>query len=229
MGNLASRKGYGVEGEALFNQYKAELQGLVDERGLIKGDKLDKFRRDLSKVARKQATSDIGQVASDFEDAIVDIISDSDPAISKAISDAKYKYKNYKVLLNPAARNQATGDITPLSLSSAVQRVYGVDKFATGRAGDLGEIARVGQAMRKPSTSGTAENLMTQRGILENIVRTPQYAGNAMLQAYNRNPKNVESILRQSQNLPALPSNASILRAPVSTGIGGGMLSGYLE
>jgi len=35
--------------------------------------------------------------------------------------------------------------------------------------------------------------------------------------------------LRQSQNLPALPSNASILRAPVSTGIGGGMLSGYLE
>ena len=220
--NIASRKGYGAEGEALVNQYKSELESLVDDRGLIKGDKLDKFRRDLSAVARKQATSDIGQVASDFEDAVVDIIADSDPAISKAITDAKYKYKNYKVLLNPAARNQATGDISPASLSGAVQRVYGVDKFATGRAGDLGEIARVGQSLRKPSTSGTAENLMSQRGLIEHTLRLPQYAGNAMLQTYNRNPENVSKILNQGTNLPALPQ--SVLRQP----IGAGMLGGYL-
>lgn len=220
--NLASRKGYGAEGDNLVKQYLTELQGLADERGIIKGDKLDKFRRDLSAVARKQATSDIGQVASDFEDAVVDIISDSDPAISKAITDAKYKYKNYKVLLNPAARNQATGDISPLSLSGAVQRVYGVDKFATGRAGDLGEIARVGQALRKPSSSGTAENLLSQRGVVEHALRLPQYGVNAMLQSYNRNPQNVSKILNQGTNLPALPQ--TVLRQP----IGAGMLGGYL-
>lgn len=222
MANLASRKAYGVDGEALFNQYKSELESLVDDRGLIKGDKLDKFRRDLSSVARRQSNSDIGQVASDFENAVVDIISDSDPKIAKEITDTKYKYKNFKTIIAPSARNQATGDINPAALTNEVMRSFGRDKFATGRAGDLGEIARLGQSMRLPNSSGTAENLMAQRGLFENVIRSPQYVANAMLQAYNRNPKNVNMLMEKQNQLPALYQSG--IKTPILSGQLGGML-----
>lgn len=225
MANIASRKGYGMEGEALFKQYYDELMSLADDRGVIKGDKLDKFRRDLADVSRRQANSDIGQVASDFEDAVVDIISDSDPDVLKKITDMKYKYKNYKTVLSPAARNQATGDINPANLATSVQRVWGLDKFATGRAGDLGDIARIGQAMRLPSSSGTAENVMAQRSILEHALRLPQYGGNMLLQQYNRNPANVERLI--GSNLPAVYS--PMLTAPsVGAGIGSAQINQML-
>lgn len=224
MANIASRKGYGMEGEAIFKQYLDELNSLVDDRGLIKGDKLDKFRRDLASVSRRQANSDIGQVASDFENAVVDIIADSDPAVSKAMTDLKYKYKNYKTILSPAARNQATGDINPATLGPSVQRVYGLDSYATGRAGDLGEIARVGQALRLPSSSGTAENIMAQRGVIEHGLRAPQYAANAMFQAYNRNPQSVQNLMLGGQGVPLLGS--TMQNPAIPAGIFGGYLGG---
>lgn len=195
IGNIASRKGYGEDGETLFNQYKKELESLVDDRGLIKGDKLDKFRRNLAEVSRKQGYSDIGQIADDFENAIVDIISASDENIAKAISDTKYKYKNYKVLTKPNVIDDATGDLNLASFRSAVRRTFGDDAYATGRAGDLGEIARVAQSMKPPSSSGTAENLLSQRGLLEHTFRLPQYGVNAMLQSYNKNPEAVQGLL----------------------------------
>jgi len=195
IGNIASRKGYGEAGETLFNQYKKELESLVDDRGLIKGDKLDKFRRDLAEVSRKQGYSDIGQIADDFEDAVVNIISASDDKIAKAISDTKYKYKNYKVLTKPNVVDDATGDLNLASFRSAVRRTFGDDAYATGRAGDLGEIARVAQGMKPPSSSGTAENLLSQRGLLEHTFRLPQYGANAMLQSYNKNPEAVQGLL----------------------------------
>lgn len=202
IGNIASRKGYGEAGEELFNQYKKELESLIDDRGLIKGDRLDKLRRNLAVVARKQGNSDIGQVASDFEDAVVDIISSSDDKIAKAISDTKYKYKNYKVLTKPNVVDDATGDLNLASFRSAVRRIFGDDAYATGRAGDLGEIARVAQSMKPPSSSGTAENLMSQRGLLEHTFRLPQYGMNAMLQSYNKSPEAVQGLLApKSQGL----------------------------
>lgn len=195
IGNIASRKGYGEAGETLFNQYKKELESLIDDRGLIKGDKLDKFRRDLAEVSRKQGYSDIGQIADDFESAVVDIISASDENIAKAISDTKYKYKNYKVLTKPNVVDDATGDLNLASFRSAVRRTFGDDNYATGRAGDFGEIARVAQSMKPPSSSGTAENLLSQRGLLEHTFRLPQYGMNAMLQSYNKNPETVQGLL----------------------------------
>lgn len=195
IGNIASRKGYGEAGQELFNQYKKELESLVDDRGLIKGDKLDKFRRDLAEVSRKQGYSDIGQIADDFEDAVINIISASDDKIAKAISDTKYKYKNYKVLIKPNVVDDATGDLNLTSFRSAVRRTFGDDAYATGRAGDLGEIARVAQSMKPPTSSGTAENAFAQKGVVEHLLRTPQYVTNAMLQSYNKNPDAVQGLL----------------------------------
>lgn len=234
--NAVSRGDYGSEGAEFLTKYKSEIENLIDpSTGAIKGDRLDKIRREFAETARKQGMSNIGQLAGDFEDLVVDIISDSDPKIAKAITDAKYKYKNYKTIIGIAKKDQNTGDINPVLLANRVSQKFGEDAFATGRAGDLGEIARIGQALRMPSTSGTAENIIANAlltggaGVAYGTLGAPGVAGlaagtigNRMLQNYNRNPAVLNKIIQGGTNLPALQGGN--LYSP----IGSGMLGGYI-
>lgn len=236
--NKASRGDYGEAGQKFVDQYKTRILSLADENGKIKGDRLDKLRREFAETERNQGASDVGRLAGDFEDTVVDIISSSDPKIAKAITDAKYKYKNYKTVIGIAKKEQATGDINPVLLSNRVSAKFGEDAFATGQAGDLGEIARIGQSLRMPGTSGTAENLIANLLLTGGAagagatVGLPGVAalgaglvGNRLLQSYNRNPQSVQNLMLQNQT--AIPFFGPTMQNPaVSSGILGSYLGG---
>jgi len=171
--NAVSRGDYGKDAQSFYDTYKGDVDKVSSDMSLIKGDQLDRLRRQFSKTARTSPDEGLAKLASDFEDGIVELISDSDPTISKAISDAKYRYKNYKTVQGLTIKDQVSGNVSPTQLTQRVVSSFGPDAVATGRAGDLGEIARVGQTMRKLNDSGTAKNTIAQNVLNANLSAIP--------------------------------------------------------
>jgi hypothetical protein len=159
--NMASRGGYG-DAEKYIPKYLSDIEETLVGGDTIKGDRLDKLRRTFADLARTSKNDDISKLNSDFEDAITNIISSGDPEIKKQITDLKYRYKNFKTVQGLSLKDQVGGNISPTLLMNRVRNKFGEDAIATGAAGDLGEISRVGQAMRSLSDSGTASNTLAK-------------------------------------------------------------------
>ncbi len=167
--NNASRGVYGTEGQTFLPKYLEDIQTLVDENGIIKGDRLDKIRIEFAKIARSR-NDDIGLMADDFEGAVLDIIGQGDKSVKKAFKDVKYQYKNLKTVQRVALKDQVDGNIRPDLLTNAVKAKFGEDAFAKGKAGDLGEIARVGQLIKdKIPNSGTSQRSGARALLMGNI------------------------------------------------------------
>jgi len=170
--NKASRGLYGKDGKDFLPEYIKDIQNLADENGIIKGERLDKVRRQFAEIARSR-NDDIGLMADDLESAVVDIIGQGDKAIKASLKDVKYKYKNLKTVQRIALKDQVDGNIRPDLLTSAVKTKFGEDAFAKGKAGDLGEIARVGQMIKdKIPNSGTSQRTMARSLLTGNIGAT---------------------------------------------------------
>lgn len=112
-------------------------------------------------------------MADDLESAVVDIIGQGDKSVKTALKDVKYKYKNLKTVQRIALKDQVDGNIRPDLLTGAVKTKFGEDAFAKGKAGDLGEIARVGQLIKdKIPNSGTSQRTMARNILTGNIGAT---------------------------------------------------------
>lgn len=167
--NKASRGLYGKDGKDFLPEYIKDIQNLADENGLIKGERLDKVRRQFAEIARSR-NDDIGLMADDLESAVVDIIGQGDKSVKAALKDVKYKYKNLKTVQRIALKDQVDGNIRPDLLTSAVKTKFGEDAFAKGKAGDLGEIARVGQLIKdKIPNSGTSQRTLAKNILTGNV------------------------------------------------------------
>src|SRR5258706_10295966 len=76
------------------------------------------------------------------------------------LKDARYKYAMAKVI-EPLVAKSTSGDISPSGLMHAVTS----DKskkamMARGKGGEIGDLARIGQAfLKEPPSSGTGERL----------------------------------------------------------------------
>lgn len=224
----------------------AILQANIDEllsgieNGQITGEKINSIRSALTERA-KGADPFARPFISKLVDKVIDISTDGDPAIRKSLNEARRNYKNLNVALN--AWDSKTNSINPARLETAVKATsgYGKRSYARGRAGELGELAQIGKTFLPevggsptlPAALTNASALGIASGVVEPTAAALTAGGmllnRALQEGVNRNPAVVRSILRTGTNLPAIPSNSSILRLPVSTGIGGGMLSGYLE
>ena len=214
--NKASRGGYGRDGKEFLQDNINRITNIMDDGGQIKGDQLDKLRREFAQDARERF-DDIGKLSDDLEDVLVNIITDGDPATAKLITDTKYQYKNLKTIQGEAIKDQVDGNIRPATLMGAVKRKFGEDALSQGQAGDLGEIARVAQSMRKLNDSGTSKNQLARNLLTGNVMgMAPTFmfggplaalaqgavSGGAMLanrglQSRNMNPARIESALKQ--------------------------------
>jgi hypothetical protein len=90
------------------------------------------------------------------------------------LSQARSQYRNLKTV-EPLAAKAPTGKISPALLLGAVRSEF--PNFATHGAGDLGDLARIGQAfIKEPPNSGTAE-----RGLVLNMLTNPISAAGKVL------------------------------------------------
>ncbi len=205
------------------------------KNGEINGEVINDIRSIISQNASR-ADLNARPFISDVVNKIVDISVGGSPAEKAALNEARRNYKNLNVSLN--ALDTATNSISPTSLESAVksQKGYGQRSYVRGKAGDLGEIARIGKTFLPVKGGSPTAPIATSAGLGATsltglLTMNPVTAlsplaamgGNRLLQeTVNRNPAVVQSMLRQGTNLPALPQ--SVLRQPIAAG----MLGGYL-
>lgn len=137
-----------------------EVLGNIGPNGMITGEKIGDLRSTLTARLRK-ADPGVKQYLSDVVDHIVDISTKGTPGAKEALREARYQWKNLKTI-EPLLAKATDGNISPALLKGAVSKStsYGAKNMATGNAGDLGELARVGDLIKKKiGDSGTAERL----------------------------------------------------------------------
>lgn len=100
----------------------------------------------------------VGRVRSAVRGAMDDSIS---PADREAWKKLRQEYGNRKTIRDLVGKGDG-GEISPAALMGRVTaNNAGKESMATGSRGSLGELARIGQRLKEPPSSGTAERLMS--------------------------------------------------------------------
>lgn len=111
--------------------------------GAITGEKLNAQRAEVNRLARKTENPETKSLLRDLENAIIETMAPEGSAANKSLQDAKYKYKNLLVI-EPLTQKAKAGNISPSQLSTRVAKIY--DRaYTRGKAGDLGNLAKIGQ------------------------------------------------------------------------------------
>lgn len=133
---------------------KAEANG-----GVVDGQA---FRRLNSQIGRKIRGTTDGDLKMALEDLQTDMLTAleknvTDPADLSILQDAKRKYAIGKTL-EPLVAKSLEGDISPSALMARVNgNAAGKTAMAMNRSGELGDLARIGQLLKEPPSSLTAE------------------------------------------------------------------------
>lgn len=171
------------------------IQQLVDAAqeggGIIQGEKFRKINSEISQQARNTSQGDLkhalGELLDDMHDALESQI--KSPEKLAELKDARFKYAMGKII-EPLVAKAKGGDISPSGLMAAVTS----DKakktlMARGRGGEIGDLARIGQAfLKEPPSSGTGERLGAYSLLTGGVVAEPHTAAGIVSAAnlYNR-------------------------------------------
>lgn len=222
--------------KAVRKTINAFIEDIADD-GTISGDKLGDIRSVLTKKI-KRADPGVKEYLGDLLDVVVDISTEGDPAARKLLTEARYQYKNLKTLEPLLAKGMSEGNIRPALLKNRVVTNWGAKQVATGKAGELGELARVGDLIKsKIGDSGTAERMAAYYGLyaapgaaygaittegdmMDKLGGAAAYGAGTVAaargyQAYNRNPALVNRAINA----------ATTAKLPATAGTAGGYLS----
>ncbi|WP_157062614.1 hypothetical protein [Pseudoxanthomonas dokdonensis] len=146
----------------------------------IPGRAYQAFDSELGQIIKSGGPTShfLGNVQTAVRRAMDKSISPEDAA---AWAQLRKEYGNRKTLA-PLVAKASDGDISPPSLMGAVSNSKGAkEAMASGTRGELGELAKIGQRMKAPPSSGTAENMLA--GGVFNPVNWPGYAAGAAVAA----------------------------------------------
>jgi hypothetical protein len=145
----------------IVSNYVQELDGL-SQGGVIPGEA---FRKINSKIGRQIRSTNNG----DLKNALYDLQEEMHNALEANIKsperlaelqDARFRYAMGKII-EPLVAKAKGGDISPAALMGAVTSDSSKKTMmARGRGGEIGDLARIGQAfLKEPPSSGTGERL----------------------------------------------------------------------
>lgn len=148
---------------ATANAVKNAVDGVLSraDSGVMPGrayQSMDSMLGKLTKTGGEKAHF-LGQVRETLRNAMDGSIS---PADKEAWQLARTQYKALKTVRDLVAKDGASGDISPALLAGRVNASNaGKEAMASGRAGDMGDLAMIGrQFVRDPiPNSGTADRL----------------------------------------------------------------------
>jgi len=197
-----------------------QINATLKPDGSIDGEALGAVRNRVSKIARESKNPEISSAARDIENFIVDTVSDvSEPGAKEAFKKTKYQYKNLIAIEPLAAKAQISGQIPPAQLLGRVRQIYG-RAFSKGDAGELGDLANIGQYIKETiPNSGTAQRTAARNFLTGNaaaMVPTAAFGGplaaiaqgslsagamgaNRMLQKRNFDPALMEYAINEMQ------------------------------
>lgn len=152
---------YGAEGEKLFNKYFNDFVYAVKNEKMS-GDTLASLRNKYARISRAGVNPEAKTLAKDFENVLVDIIGEDAP---EALRNAKYQYKNLIAIEPLAQKVQVDGYISPALLTNRVASTY-KRNFTRGKAGELGELAMLGQAIKQTIPQSGSPSRTAARAVL---------------------------------------------------------------
>jgi len=236
---------YAVEGKSVLDKYMGQINAAIQKDGIVDGEALGKVRTRVSKIARESKNPEISAAARDLENFIIDSVSEvSDKGAKEAFKNTKYQYKNLIAIEPLASKDQIGGQISPAQLLNRVRQVYG-RAFSKGEAGELGDLANIGQYIKETiPNSGTAQrtgarNVLTGNlGVAPFVAMANPVAGAAQaglsglsmlanrgLQARNFNPALMDYATNEIQRqLPMIAPKSALLAIGSSANAGQQML-----
>jgi hypothetical protein len=149
-----------------------DLMGKIGPDGTIAGtdyQNLVKSNTFFNKTLNN-GNSNISNAVEEMKDALDDAMGRSaPPEVQAAYATAKNQYRNLKTI-EPLVAKSPTGAISPPLLANAINSSrYSRNALAyPGGAGDLGDLARIGQAfLKEPANSNTAQRGLTFAGLAD--------------------------------------------------------------
>lgn len=126
------------------NFVKREINSNLNPDGTIKGETLNKIRAKANATARNSNNFDSKTLYHNFESEIIDTLL-PDTLAKKEFSQLKGQYKNL-LAIEPLLKSEKGGVISPTLLSNRMGAVFG-RQYYRGKAGELGELARIGKQL----------------------------------------------------------------------------------
>lgn len=133
--------------------------------GPMSGTAFRKLNTDLSRKIRETGNGDLRSALSDIQDALLEEFNNNitDPKDRERLSEARMQYAKAKTIA------PIVGDpkgVSPPKLLGAVRSTKSnKERYARGRSGDLGELADIGQLLKDPGSSNTAERGLVYSGL----------------------------------------------------------------
>ncbi len=162
---------YGSDGKATLQKYMGKINSAINKDGNVDGTELGKIRNSVARIARTSGNPEIKGAARDLDNFIVSV-SESHSVPSQALDDfrkAKYQYKNLITIEPLAQKDQLRGHINPGLLLGRTRAVWGRN-FSKGDAGELGDLANLGQYIKESvPNSGTSQRSATRKLLTGNI------------------------------------------------------------
>jgi hypothetical protein len=164
-----------VGGAAITEQVEAAIDALYAQATtgkagvVVPGEAYQAFDAQLNQIIKQGGPPShfIGNVQSAVRRAMDKSISKEDAAAWRSL---RTEYGNRKALA-PLVAKASDGPISPPQLMGAVTNSRGSkEAMASGTRGELGELAKIGQRMKEPPSSGTAE-----RGAVTALLGTGAY------------------------------------------------------
>lgn len=180
--------------------------GRIAQPRLVAGKDLGPLLSKIKTQIRQTANGDLRHSLIDFKDELEEsILPQLLPSERAEYSQALKRYAIGQTI-QPLVAKSPAGNISPRALMGAVtSNSFGKRMMATGRGGDLGQLADIGSLfLREPGTSNTAE-----RGIVAGLLAGGGFLGGApaaippylAANAYNRfGPRVTEQLLQRPPN-----------------------------
>ncbi|MDP9195218.1 MAG: hypothetical protein M3O22_00340 [Pseudomonadota bacterium] len=228
--NILDDASQGLAADKVQSLKKAvdRVLGNLDENQQISGEKINDIRSSLTKISRS-ADPGIKQYLDDIVETVVDVSTEGNPAARELLTEARYQWKNLKTLEPLLAKaSTSNGNIGPGLLREKVSNKFGTLNLARGNAGELGDLAKVGELLKsKIGDTGTAERLASYSAFggglaaLNPLKALGALGAAAGYQAYNRFQPLVKWAasggLDLTKTLPQIPGTpAALLAGPLA-------------
>lgn len=144
----------------VVDAYVADLKTIADQNGgVVPGEQLRKLRSEAQAQIRGTPNGDLrtslGNFVNKLDEGLSEVAGDADLT---ALAEARRRYA-ISTVIEPLVAKSPDGVINPQALMAAVTSTKaGKRRMARGKAGDLGDYARIGQEFLKDvASSNTAE------------------------------------------------------------------------
>lgn len=144
--------------ENYVNELRAKAQN-----GVIPGEAFRKINSQIGTRLRSTKDGDLRRVLSDLQDTMQDALErQAKPEDVAALKVARQQYAIGKTI-EPLVAKTKNGDISPAGLMGAMTSDSAKKSLmARGKAGAMGDLAKIGQAfLKEPSSSNTTERALT--------------------------------------------------------------------